>query len=205
MDQIVRTNACWRHDVEKTTENTWSDMRKLVNFSQTTAHEGLRFAPLCLEYVGMIVKTDAAFANAEWIHSQLGYVILLAESGGVGATEGRKRNIVDYGSTRSSRVTRSVLAAERFALVLGLDRAFVAQEMVRLGLGRELPITEVTYSKTAFNCIARLSNTLERRLLVDTYALQESHRLGDLTKISLDPTGRKHQRPTDSPGIGQGE
>lgn len=153
----------------------WTDMEKLVAFGKGTADEGLCFVPLQLEHLEIVVLTDAAFANTEGLKSQLGFVVLLAEANG--SSSSRRCNIVDFGSSRASRVTRSVLAAELFGLVLGFDRAFVVREMVDASMAmicRYLPITEVTDGQTAFNCIARLSNMLERRLQIDIYALQES-------------------------------
>lgn len=57
------------------------------------------------------------------------------------------------------------------------------QAMLTSILQRDVDITEVTDSETAFNVVSKISNTLEKRLLVDVHALQESHRTGELKKI----------------------
>jgi hypothetical protein len=97
-------------------------------------------------------------------------------------------NLVHYGSQRCTRVTRSVMAAELHGLIVGFDNAQLITEMVSEILGRRVSTDAIVDSKTVFDTVTRLSNTLEKRLLIDAYALQESHGSGELAALLWIPS-----------------
>jgi hypothetical protein len=93
--------------------------------------------------------------------SQLGFVILLVD----GKNNG---NIVHYTSRRCTRVTRSVLAAELYALVLGFDHSNLVREIYTEILERAVPIDGMIDSQTLFDIVTVLSSPTEKRLGIHT-------------------------------------
>jgi hypothetical protein len=92
-------------------------------------------------------------------------------------------NVVQYASQKSRRLPRSVMAAELHGLVLRFNAAYVVGGMVAEILGRIFPIDVYLDSKAVFDTVTRLTPTLEKRLLIDVYAVQKSHQKGTLRSI----------------------
>lgn len=155
---------------------TYRDVNKLVITCRRTAEDGLRFVNLDLDTLRVVVFCDASFANADHYKSQLGFCVLLVDGND-------KANIVHFGSKRCVRVTRSVMAAELHGLLTGFDHGLLVAEMVSNILGRKVDIEAMVDSKTVFDTVTRLSNTLEKRLQIDAYALQEAHKKGELAAL----------------------
>jgi hypothetical protein len=158
-------------------------LNSLVRICQKTADEGLHFVRLDLDTVRVVVYCDASFANAEGYRSQLGFAVLMVD-------DDNNANLVHYGSQRCTRVARSVMAAELHGLIVGFDNALLVSEMVSEILGRKVRTDAIIDSKTVFDTVTRLSNTLEKRLRIDAYALQESHRNGELTALLWIPSAQ---------------
>jgi hypothetical protein len=194
-DQLVSTRAamqyiatCTRPDIAAACQlqaskvgkgastQTYKDVNSLVDVCHRTAKDGLKFVRLNLETLRVVVFCDASFANAENFKSQLGFCVLLVD-------DEQRANIVHYGSKRCTRVTRSVMAAELHGLLAGFDNSVLVAEMVSGMLGRRVNIEAMTDSKTVFDTVTRLSSTLEKRLQIDAYALQEAHQKGELTAL----------------------
>lgn len=95
---------------------TYKKMEKLVSRCRNTSQAGLRYVNLDKESQRLLLFTDASFANANKLKSQLGFFGVLCDKHGRG-------NIVHYGSTTCKRVARSVMSAELHALVYGFDNA----------------------------------------------------------------------------------
>jgi hypothetical protein len=155
-------------------------MRELISYCHETADIGLNFVNLNPDSLRLILFTDASFGNAEGLSSQLGFVVALVD-------DTDKANIVHYGSQKSKRVTRSVLAAEVLGLVYGWDQAFVVQHTIQEVLGRTVPVDAYVDSRTTFDCVAKNAVTLEKRLAIDVSALRQSHSLGELSRIGWVP------------------
>lgn len=88
-----------------------------------------------------------------------------------------------YGSNKSKRVARSVLAAEVHGLVLGFDYAFVLWEMLTELLDRDVKIEALVDSNTLFDVISKDASTTERRLQIDVLGLRVSHENEELFTI----------------------
>jgi hypothetical protein len=97
-------------------------------------------------------------------------------------------DIAHFGSQKCKRITRSVMAAELHALIVGFDNAIIIRQMISYIFGREIPIDANIDSKPVFDTISRMSATLERRLQLDAFALQESHLGGELRSIFWIPS-----------------
>ena len=164
--------------------STYSAMEKIVERCHDTTDMGLRFVPMEKKSLRLALFSDASFANADRLKSQLGFVVLLVDGND-------KANIIHYGSSRCKRVTRSVMAAELHALVYGFDQAFVVREVFEEVLGKSIPIDGYIDSRTVFNVVAKSSATLEKRLQIDAHALRESHEKGELRYLAWIPSKQK--------------
>ena len=165
---------------EPTTPTEMKQLTKTINRLHETSDTGLSFCPLNLDKTKLIIISDAAFGNARGLRSQLGYLILLVDDTGAA-------NIIHYASNRCKRVTRSVLAAEVHGLVLAFDHSFIIQDMIKEILGRTLDVEAYVDSKTLFDVVAKNSNTTEKRLQIDIFALKESYAKGELRKLTWIP------------------
>ncbi len=165
---------------EQPTTQNFKSLKKVVEWCRRTSETGLKFVPLDVNSLRLVLFTDASFANTENLKSQIGFVLLLADGS-------NRANIIHYGSSRCKRVKRSVMAAEVHGLIYGFDNAFVAKEMLREILGENLPIDGIVDSRTLFNVVAKNSSTLEKRLQIDVHSLRESHDRGELRYLAWAP------------------
>jgi hypothetical protein len=160
---------------------SYKQMNALVEIGIDSASEGLRFVPLDLESLRVVVFADASFANTSDYRSQIGFVICMVDGH-------ETANIVHYGSTKCRRVTRSCMAAELHGLILGFDNAFLVGSMISEILNRSVAIDAYIDSKSVFDTITKLSLTTEKRLQIDAAALQESHLTGELRSLYWIPS-----------------
>lgn len=165
------------------TKDTYKELSKIIQRAKETADAGLKFVELDLEGLSLFLFTDASFANAHRLASQLGFVLCLVE-------KNMNANVIHYGSRRCKRVTRSVMAAELHALMYGFDNAFVTRTMAEEIFGRDVPIHAFIDSRTVFNTITKSGTTLEKRLQIDAYVLRQSHHRGELTNLAWIPTNQ---------------
>lgn len=66
----------------------------------------------------------------------------------------RHTNLIHYGTYRCKLVTRSMMAAEVNALILGFDQASVMRDLLREFLGRRVDIPAYVDNRTLFDIIA---------------------------------------------------
>lgn len=74
-----------------------------------------------------------------------------------------RKHLVNYGSSRCHRVTRSVMESEIHALVLGFDVWFIRKDLIADLIERDIPIEEFVDSRTVFNVMDKKGNNTERR------------------------------------------
>lgn len=113
---------------------------------------GLSYVHLDLASAKLVLFTDASFANARGLTSQLGYVILMVD-------KDCRANVIHYGSSRCHRVTRSVLSSELHALVQGFDIAYVLQHLFAELMDRRLEIEAYVDSRSVFDVVAKQGKT----------------------------------------------
>jgi hypothetical protein len=126
--------------------SVFNAVNKIVDFYHAVCEGGLKFIEVDLASIQVVLFSDASFANADNYKSQLGFIILLVD-------DANNANIVDYGSQRCRLVTRSVMAAELHALIVGLDHAMVVASMVYDITGRNCSIDAYIDSKSVFDVI----------------------------------------------------
>jgi hypothetical protein len=150
---------------------------------------GLTFLPLQLATAKLFVFVDGSFANNKDLTSQLGYAIILAnEENNDGTNEFTiTGNLIHFSSTKSKRVTRSVLASEVYGMVAGVDMAYalastLRQITERLGL-EAIPTIVCTDSYSLYECLVKLGTTKEKRLMIDIMALRQSYERRELQEI----------------------
>lgn len=136
----------------------------------------------------MGVFVDSGFASNPDYSSRIGFIIVLMD-------EQYIMNIVHYGSCKSERVTRSVLAAELFSLVHGFDVASVHRQAVRNILGRTIPLNTFTDSRSPYDFMTKTGRTLEKRLLIDLSMPRQSYERREISDVLWIPS---LQNPADS-------
>ena len=99
------------------TEETFKKMRSIIRWAHDTAEVQLKYVPLDMDSLRLLLFTDASFSKAEGKKSQMGFVVVLAD-------KRNKANIIHWGSSVCHRVAHSVMAAELLALTYGFDQAF---------------------------------------------------------------------------------
>jgi len=98
-----------------------------------------------------------------------------------------KGNLIHYSSTKSKRVTRSVLASEIYGIVGGVDMAIAINTTIKMiteQLGfLHILIIVYTDSYSLYECLVKLSTTKEKRLMIDIMALRQSYERREITEI----------------------
>lgn len=140
-------------------------LNKFIKLCRETPHLGLRIVPRKMQKIRVIVFADANFASNETLTSQLGFVICLADGKS-------NANIGHYSSFKSKRVSRSVLAAEVFALVHAFDSVSSIREYISLMFDRIILLSVYNNSKSLFDAIVGIHPTTEKQLLIDLSLLR---------------------------------
>jgi hypothetical protein len=82
-------------------------------------------------------------------------------------------------------VTRSVLAAELFAMIHDFDVESVLKSTLIKMLGNSILISLIliTDSKSLYDCLIRLSITVEKRLMIDVMTLRQFYERREITEM----------------------
>jgi hypothetical protein len=96
-------------------------------------------------------------------------------------------NLFHWSSTKSKRVTRSVLASEIYGMVNGVDMAIAVKSTIDIIASRleipAIPIVVCTDSFSLYECLVKLGTTKEKRLMIDIMALRQSYERRELAEI----------------------
>jgi hypothetical protein len=90
---------------------------------------------------------------------------------------------IDWGSIKSKRVCRSVLAAELYASAHAYDVGVAVKHSLDSMLGQNIDIILFTDSLTLFDCLITWCKTSERRLQIDIVVLRQSIASKELTNV----------------------
>jgi Reverse transcriptase (RNA-dependent DNA polymerase) len=151
-------------------------LNKQLSWQLEHANRGLRFVPLDLPTLRVAVFTDSSFANNPDMSSQIGYIVVIVDKNDAA-------NIVHWGSVKCRRVTRSVLAAELYAMSLGFDNAVVIKSTIQRILNRLVDLTIYIDSKSLYDCLVRLGSTNEKRLMIDVMCLRQSYERREISQV----------------------
>ena len=160
-------------------EPTEGDVKALnmrILWQIENAARGLTFTKLDKESLQLLVFTDASFANNKDLSSQIGYVLVLADSAG-------KANILHWSSVKCKRVTRSVLASELYAMAHGFDISVAIKSTIDRILGKTVPVILCTDSKSLYDCLVKLGTTAEKRLMIDIMCLRQAYERREITEV----------------------
>ncbi|KAI1001862.1 hypothetical protein K3495_g6346 [Podosphaera aphanis] len=189
---ICQPEACYEHSVAAQIQNPSRDhITKLngrLSWQKNNLERGLKNVPLDLKVVKLYVFVDASFANNADLSSQIGFVIVLANEI---KQENHKfsinGNFVHYSSTKSKRVTRSVLASEVYGMVGGVDMGYAIATTINLIFSQlklpDIPMIVCTDSYSLYECLVKLGTTKEKRLMIDIMALRQSYERRELYEI----------------------
>jgi len=162
-------------------------LNKRLSWQMNHLDRGLLYVPVNLPTAKLFVFVDGSFANNKDFSSQLGYEIIIANESTGENDFTIHGNLIHWSSTKSKRVTRSVLASEIYGMVGGVDMAIAigtTLKMItdRLGLP-VIPIVVCTDSYSLYECLVKLGTTKEKRLMIDIMALRQSYERRELFEI----------------------
>ena len=96
-------------------------------------NQGINYIALNLSAAKIFVFINGSFANNKDFNSQIGYKIIIANKTKTTEEEFQiKGNLIHYSSTKSKRVTRSVLASEIYSIVGGVNIAIVINTTLKI-------------------------------------------------------------------------
>jgi hypothetical protein len=162
--------------VTNPTEEDAKTLNKRLAWQIENSERGLKFVKLDAKTLQLLVFTDASFANNKDLSSQIGYVIALSD-----AT--KKANIIHWSSVKCKRVTRSVLASELYGMTHGFDISTAIKSSVDKILQINLPLIQVTDSKSLYDCLVRLGTMQEKRLMIDVMCLRQAYERRLITDV----------------------
>jgi hypothetical protein len=166
-------------------------LNKRLEWQMKNMDRGIKYIALDLEHAKLFVFVDGSFANNKDFSSQIGYLIILAnetKTNSTGTDEfAIKGNLIHYSSTKSKRVTRSVLASEIYGMVGGVDMAIAINTTIKMiteQLGfSHTSIIVCTDSYSLYECLVKLGATKEKRLMIDIMALRQSYERREIMEI----------------------
>lgn len=151
-------------------------MGKAVDHMKQTRLQGLQLVAIDMSTVRVVALSDASFANASGMRSQIELAVLMSDGK-------QNASIVHYGPKRSPRVSRSTMAVEVQAVVHTYDNLHDTRAMFVEWLRPPVEIEAYLDYHTVFYAVAKNSNIAERRLQNELFALKGSYRGGELKEI----------------------
>lgn len=188
---ICQPEACFdlstAAQIQEPIEKDIERLNKRLKWQMTNQDRGLKFIPLDLRKANLYVFVDGSFANNRDLSSQIGFIIVLANEIMEEFKFTLKGNIIHYSSTKSKRVTRSVLASEIYGMVGGVDMAYALSTTLKM-ITNKLKLPEIrtmvcTDSYSLYECLVKLGTTKEKRLMIDLMALRQSYERRELYEV----------------------
>jgi hypothetical protein len=93
---------------------------------------GIKYITLNLEQVKLFIFINSSFANNKDFSSQISYLIILINETKRTDKFVIKGNLIHYSSTKSKRVTRSVLASEIYRIVESVNIAITINITIKM-------------------------------------------------------------------------
>jgi hypothetical protein len=169
------------------TDSEATALNKRLDWQMKHMDRGIRYIALDLATIKLFVFVDGSFANNKDFSSQIGYEIILANEITGDEVFEIKGNLIHYSSTKSKRVTRSVLASEIYGMVGGVDMAIAINTTIKMIMDQlgftSIPIIVCTDSYSLYECLVKLGTTKEKRLMIDIMAIRQSYERRELQEI----------------------
>jgi hypothetical protein len=122
-----------------------------------------------------MIFTNSFFANNRNLFSQIDYVICFFDLKHV--------NIVHWSSIKCKRVTRSVFAAELYALAYDFDLDIALKAILFTILDRFVFLVLCIDSKSLYDCLVKFNKIQKKRFMIDVMNLRQSYERRKITKI----------------------
>lgn len=162
------------------TPDEFKQLNKFVAYLHGTADGGLKFVRWNMHTAMLVLLMYTSFASSCDLKSQLWLVVFLMDHAG-------NANILHYGSNRCRRVTRSIMASEIHALVLGFSFSFIVESLLEDVTGRRAPIEANVDSTTVCNVFTKDGRTTEVRQKIYIATLHDSYEKGELARLGWIP------------------
>ena len=98
-------------------------------------------------------------------------------------SDNSRANVLHWTSVKCKRVTRSVLASELYAIVLGFDIAGALKAITNEVLNINLLLILCTNSKSLYKCLVKLGTTQEKRLIIDVLCLRQLYERREIAEV----------------------
>lgn len=162
-------------------------LNKRLQWQMKNLNRGIKFVPIQLTHAKLFVFVDGSFANNKDLSSQIGFVIVLANESMKNDEFLLYGNLIHWTSVKCKRVTRSVLASELYAMVLGADIANALSTTLNMITNQlcinNIPTIICTDSFSLYECMVKLGTTKEKRLMIDIMAIRQSYERRELSEI----------------------
>ena len=147
----------------------------------------MNYISLDLNTTKIFVFINGSFANNKDLSSQLGYKIIIVNKTTRDEEFDIKGNLLHYSSTKSKRVTRSILASEIYSIVGGVDVTIIISTIIIIitdQLGYQKPLIVIyTDLYSLYKYLVKLGTTKKKRLMIDIIALRQSYERQELQEI----------------------
>ena len=149
--------------------------------------KGIKYITLNLEYIKLFIFINSSFINNKDFSSQIGYLIIF-----INKTKGInkfviKGNLIYYSSTKSKRVTKSILASKIYRMVGGINIAITINITIKiitkqLGFSDTLIIIYINLY-LLYKCLVKLSTTKEKYLIINIMVLYQLYKYKEIIEI----------------------
>ncbi len=152
-------------------------LNKRLQWKITNQSRDLKYIKLNQSFLRLMIFTDSFFVNNRDLSSQIDYVICLIDD--------THANILHWSSIKRKRVTRSILTAELFVMIHDFDVDSVLKSSLIKMFNKEVFISLIliTDSKFLYDCLIRLSITIEKRLMIDVMILRQFYERREITEV----------------------
>jgi hypothetical protein len=162
-------------------------LNKRLDWQIKNMNRGLTYVKLDLSSAKLYVFVDGSFANNKDLSSQIGFEVILANKTIKKDEFTIYSNLIHWSSTKSKRVTKSVLASEIYSIVAGTDISFAISSTLKI-ITKQLELPAIptivcTDSFLLYKCLVKLGTTKEKRLMIDIIAIRQSYERRELFKI----------------------
>src|SRR6266513_4407281 len=99
------------------------------------------------------------------------------------ADRNNQANVIHWSSIKYKRITRSVLAAELYAMAHSFDKGMVIKTIIKKILSRSIPLNVCTNSKSLYDCLVKLGTMNEKRLMIDLLCLRQSYERREIAEV----------------------
>lgn len=160
-------------------DNVKSSDVKLLNQTVTHLQETkdlkLRYGPLDSKSLKLYVFVDSGYNTNVDLTTQLGMTIFLVD-------DTNHCHFLHWASTKSQRVTKSMLAAEVYAFSQGYDYGVSMMTMFK-SMKLDIPLYIFTDSKSIFDTVTACKRLRELRLMNDIADIRRAYRVNEITNI----------------------